>query len=90
MKPSRTGRASGAAKAGVILKTLTTLGASMSVSHIDNENDSEINPGDTLEYTLLITNTGSSDNTIAATVISFGRSRAADPSTTASMYDCPS
>ena len=30
---------------------------------------------------------GSSDSTMAATVISFGRSRAADPSMTASMYD---
>ena len=34
--------------------------------------------------------TGNKDRTIAATVISFGRSRAADPSMTASMYDCPS
>ena len=34
--------------------------------------------------------TGNSDSTMAATVISFGRSRVADPSITASMYDCPS
>ena len=33
--------------------------------------------------------TGSSDRTIAATVISFGRRRVADPSMTASTYDCP-
>ena len=33
--------------------------------------------------------TGSSDSTIAATVISFGRSRVAEPSMTASTYDWP-
>ena len=31
--------------------------------------------------------TGNSDSTIAETVISFGRSRIADPSITASIYD---
>ena len=34
--------------------------------------------------------TGKSDRTIAPTVINFGRRRAADPSMTASTYDCPS
>jgi len=34
--------------------------------------------------------TGNNERTMAATVISFGRNRAADPSMTASMYDCPS
>jgi len=33
--------------------------------------------------------TGSSDRTMAATVINFGRSRVAEPSMTASMYDWP-
>ena len=31
---------------------------------------------------------GSRPSTVVATVISFGRSRATEPSTTASMYDC--
>src|SRR4030095_13370830 len=34
--------------------------------------------------------TGNNDSTIAATVINFGGNHAADPSTTASIYDWPS
>lgn len=60
------------AKSKVIVKSLTTMDALLSYTHIDNENDGEINPGDTIEYTLLITNTGSSDNTNVQTSIFTG------------------
>lgn len=47
----------------LILKAATTLSLEMTYVHLDTEADGEINPGDTLEFSIVIENGGAADAT---------------------------